>query len=164
MQPDNAKPEGEEEETEAGQGEGSGGGPGEGTNEMDGGTGSGGGGKGEGSAGAETGGKGGAHSKPAVPVHYRTFAKSVDSGVYSLVVSRQTKGSQPVNLVVWTVGDDQKAPAEISVARLADGTAIPIVGPGVFGPVVLSDDAVHRIEVTLSEPIRVAMEVSAHEA
>lgn len=164
MQPDNAKPEGEEEETEAGEGEGSGGGPGEGANETDGGTGSSGGGKGEGSAGAETGGKGGAHSKPAVPVQYRTFAKTADSGLYSLVVSRQTKGSQPVNLLVSTVGEDQKAPAEISAARLEDGTAIPIIGPGVFGPIPLTNDTVYRIEVTLSEPVRVAMEVSAHEA
>ena len=164
MQPDNTKPEGEEEETEAGEGEGSGGGPGQGANETYGGTGSGGGGKGEGSAGAETGDKGGAHSKPAVPVHYRTFAKTADSGVYTLVVSRQTKGSQAVNLLVSTVGDDQKTPAEISVARLEDGTVIPIIGLGVLGPILLTDDGVHRIEVTISEPIRVAMEVSAHEA
>ena len=164
MQPDNAKPEGEEEETEAGEGGGSGGGPGQGTNETYGGTGSGGGGKGEGSAGAEMGGKGGAHSKPAVPVHYRTFVKTADSGVYTLVVSRQTKGSQAVNLLISTVGDDQKTPAEISVACLEDGTVIPIIGSGVFGPISLTDDAAHRIEVTLTEPIRVAMEVSAHEA
>jgi len=164
MQPDKTKPEGEEVETEAGEGEGTGGGPGEGTNKTDGGTGAGGGGEGEGSAGAETGGKGGAHSKPAVPVNYRTFAKRADSGVYSLVVSRQGKGTQPVNLLVSTVGDDQKAPAEISVAHMEDGTAIPIIGQGVLGPIPLAADTAHRIEVTLSNPIRVAMEVCAHEA
>lgn len=164
MQPDSAKPEGEEEETEAGEGEGSGGGPGKGVNEADGGTGSGGGGKGEGKAGAETGSKGGVHSKPAVPVHYRTFSKSDGRGVYSLVVKRQVKGTQPVNLIISIVGDDQKAPAEISAAHLPDGTEIPILGPGVFGPVMLSENESSRIEVTLAEPIRVAMEVVAHEA
>ena len=164
MQPDNAKPGGEDEATESGEGDGSGGGPGDGRNETDGGTGAGGGGEGEGKAGFDTGGRDGVHSKPAVPVRYRTFSKAADSGVYILVISSETKGSQSVNLAISTVGDDQKAPAEISAARLADGTAIPITGPGVFGPITLIDDAVHRIEVTLSEPIRVAMEVSAHEA
>jgi hypothetical protein len=163
MQPDNAKPEGEEKETESGEG-GDSGGPGEGAKEIDGGTGPIGGGKEEGNAGAETGGKGGTQPKPAVPVYYRTFAKTADSGVYILVVSRQAKGAKPVNIFVSTVGDDQKAPAEISATRSADGTTIPIIGPGVFGPLMLTDDAAHRIEITLSEPIRVAMEVSAHEA
>lgn len=165
-QPDSAKPDGGEEETEAGEGEGSGGGPAEGANETDGGTGSGGGGEGAGSAGPAAGGAGGAQSKPAVPVRYRTFVKSADSGIYNLVIARQTKvkGSQSVNLIVSTVGDDQKAPAEITGARLEDGKTVPIIGPGVLGPISLKADATLRIEVILSEPVRVAMEVSANEA
>jgi hypothetical protein len=165
MQPDNATPEGEEEETEAGEGEDTGGGSGNNSNETDGGTGGGGsGGEGEGNAGKETGRKGGSHPKPALPVRYRTFAKNIESGVYSLLVSLDEQGSQSVNLLVSTVGDDQKAPADIRTARMEDGTAIPVAGPGVIGPILLSAGSLHRIEVTLSEPVRVAMEVSAHEA
>jgi uncharacterized membrane protein YgcG len=164
MQPDNTKPPGEEEQTETGEGEGTGHGAGKGSNSGNGGAGGGGGGQGEGNAGTGTGDKGGVHSKPAVPVRYRTFAKKADSGVYSLVIVLQRKGTQQVNLVVSTVGDDQKAPAEISVARTEDGTAIPVVGEGVLGPIMLAADTAQRIEVTLCEPIRVAMEVSAHEA
>lgn len=164
IQPDKSKPEGDEEETEAGGGEGCGGGPGKGTNKTDGGMGTSAGGKGEGSAGSDTGGKGGVYSKPSIPVRYRTFAKNADNGVYSLMVTRQGKGNTPVSLLVSTVGDDQKAPAEIKAARLNDGTPVPIAGPGVLGPVTLAADDTLRLEVVLSEPVRVAMEVTAHEA
>lgn len=163
MQPGKAKPGGEDEDTEIGEGDGSGGGPGEGRNETDGGAGAGGGGEGAGRTGSDTGSIGGVRSKPAVPVRYRTFSKATDSGVYILVISSETKGNQSVNLVISTVGDDQKVPADIRGARLADGTVIPIISPGVFGPITLTSDTVHRIAFTLSEPIRVAMEVSAHE-
>jgi len=164
MQPDKSKPEGDEEETEAGDGEGTDGGPGKETNETDGGQGSGGGGKGNGNAGSETGGKGGVHSKPSIPVSYRTFARNADAGIYCLVVARQDNGAAPVNLLVSTVGDDQKAPAEIKSARLADGTLVPIAGVGVLGPVELAPGQPLRLEVELSVAIRVAMEVTAHEA
>ena len=164
MQPDKSKPEGDEGETETGDGEGTDGGPGKETNETDGGQGSGGGGKGDGNAGSETGGKGGVHSKPSIPVSYRTFARNADAGIYCLVVARQDNGAAPVNLLVSTVGDDQKAPAEIKSARLADGTLVPIAGVGVLGPVELAPGQPLRLEVELSVAIRVAMEVTAHEA
>lgn len=163
MQPDKSSPEGADEETEAGEGEGTGGGPEKGSNLTDGGTGGDDGGEREGSVTKETGGKGGAHSKPALPVRYRTFAKNIESGVYSLLVSLDGTGRKAANLLVSTVGDDQKAPADISTAQMEDGTAVS-VGPGIIGPILLSADTVHRIEVTLAEPVRVAMEVSAHEA
>lgn len=165
MQPDRTKPQDGEEETETAEveGEGTGGGPGEGSNDGEGGSGSGGGGKGEGNAENKAGGKGGAQSKPAIPVRYRTFAKKAEAGIYSLLVSAAGK-ARSANLLISTVGDDQKAPAEISAARMEDGTAIPVIGQGLVGPVALAADAVCRIEVTLSEPLRVAMEVSAHEA
>lgn len=164
MQPDNSNPEGDEEDTEAGHGDGSGGGAGEDTNETDGGAGGSGGGKGEGSASSDIGGKGGVYSKPSVPVRYRTFAKNAANGVYALMVTRQEKGDAPVNLLVFTVGDDQKAPAEIKEAQFSDGTPVSIAGPGVLGPVTLVLDDTLNLEVMLSEPIRVAMEVTAHEA
>lgn len=163
-QPDDSKPEGDEEETEAGEGEGTGNGPSKGENDTDGGQGGAGGGKGDGDAGSELGGKGGAQSKPSVPVRYRTFAKNADNGLYVLLVARQEKGAAPVNLFVSTVGDDQKAPAEVKSARLVDGTPVPVGGAGVLGPVQIEAEETLRIEVELSEPVRVAMEVAAHEA
>lgn len=164
MQPDSMSTEGNEDETEASEGEGTGGGPAEGENEDDGGTGAVGGGREDGNAGPETGGASGAQSKPAVPVYYRTFAKALESGVYHLVVRRERPGTGQLKLNVATVGDDQKAPAEIVEARATDGREIPIAGPGILGPVALPDGGAERIEIRLSEPVRVAMEVSAHEA
>lgn len=164
MQPDKSKPEGQDDETETGEGEGTGGGPGTKENEGDGGTGGGGGGVGDGSADKGEGGKGGLHSKPALPVRYRTFAKDIVRGAYSVLVALEGSGSKSVNLVVSTVGDDQKALADIASARTQNGAELPIAGPGMIGPISLSAEGVHRIELTLAEPIRVAMEVSAHEA
>jgi len=164
MQPDKQKPQGEEDETEAGEGEGTGGGPGKNANENDGGQGSGGGGKGDGNAASETGGKGGVQSKPSVAVRYRTFATKPEEGVYNLMVARQGKGDIVVNLLVSTVGEDQKAPAEIKSARLVDGQKIPVAGVGILGPIVLVAEKTLRLEVVLAEPVRVAMEVIAHEA
>ncbi len=164
MQPDKSKAEGQDEETETGEGEGTGGGPGTKENESDGGTGGGGGGVGDGNADKSEGGKGGPHSKPALPVRYRTFAKDIGRGVYSVLVGLQGTGSKSVNLAVSTVGDDQKAPADITSAKTEDGTELPLAGPGLIGPIVLSAEGVRRIELTLAEPVRVAMEVSAHEA
>jgi hypothetical protein len=164
MQPDKSTPEGQDEETESGEGEGTGGGPGTRDNDADGGSGGGGGGVGEGSADKDVGGKGGAHSKPALPVRYRTFAKDVASGTYSVLVGLDGNESKSASLLISTVGDDQKAPADIKSARMEDGTVLPVAGPGVIGPMELSAETVHRIELTLSEPVRVAMEVSAHEA
>ncbi len=164
MQPDKLKPEGDEDETESGEGDGSGGGADKHSNETEGGNGAGGGGKGKGSADSSTGGKGGDHSKPAIPVRYRTFAKNSGNGVYSLMVARQEKGDAPLYLVVSTIGDDQKAATEIKEARLNDGVPVPVSGPGILGPITLSPDETLLIEFSLSEPIRVAMEVTAHEA
>ena len=67
-------------------------------------------------------------------------------------------------LVIATVGDDQKAPAEIKAARLTSGADIPVAEAGKLGPVKLTAGEPLKLEIVLSEPLRVAMEVSAHEA
>lgn len=164
MQPDKSSIDGHEEETEDGEGEGTGGGLGNNANDTNGGTSSGGGGVGDGDAGKTTGGRGGVHSKPALPIRYRTFAKNIGQGSYSLLVALEGTSSKLVNLLVSTVGDDQKAPADIVAARMENDMALPLAGPGLIGPITLSAETVHRIEMTLSEPVRVAMEVVAHEA
>ncbi len=164
MQPGESAPETGDEETEDGTGEGTGGGPGDGTSTTDGGSGSGGGGEGEGDSGDGKGGPGGRRSKPSIPIRYRTFSTNLDAGVYTLAVTPDKECSADAHLIVSTVGDDQKAPAEIKRARFASGEEIPVCEPGIIGPIKLNKDKLIRIDVVLEEPIRVAMEVAAHEA
>jgi hypothetical protein len=164
MQPDRSKPEGEEHETETGEGEGPGGGTGTTTTETERGRGSGDGRKDDGNSDTGLGAKGGFQSKPSVPVRYRTFATDPDKGIYSLMVAKAGDGDVVVNLLVFTVGDDQKAPADIKIARHANGQSVPIVSPGVLGPIQFSTEQMQRFEVELSEPVRVAMEITAYEA
>jgi hypothetical protein len=151
--------------------------PGEGEEEGDGGgsqipegDGEGGGGGGGGSGDGEGGtgpGKGrpeGEQAKPTIPIRYRTFATNVDSGVYSLTVQSENKVPKGATLTVWTVGDQGKAPAEISSARQKDGKAVLVRGGGVLGPIVLPNKkGTLHLEFKLREPLRFAMEVAAHE-
>jgi hypothetical protein len=84
--------------------------------------------------------------------------------VYTLQVQSEDKTSKNSTLSIWTVGDQGKAPAEISSARQKNGKPIPVNG-GVLGPLVLPNKkgSLH-LEFKLKEPLRLAMEVAAHEA
>jgi hypothetical protein len=163
MQPDHLKPNDSDDETEGGEGEGTGNGPGK-KKETATGTGGSGGGKGNGDAGGSGGAHGGANSKPAIPIRYRTFAQDSATGVYTVTVVPEKQPTTDAMLVISTVGDDQKAPAEIKSARLASGGDIPVPETGILGPLKLTAGAPLKLEVVLLEPLRVAMEVSAHEA
>lgn len=166
MQPDQSKQGGNDDDTNSDDGEGIGVSPGKGTNDAPGGQGNGGGdGKRTGNTDSTKGEKGGVQSKPSIPIRFRTFATNPDAGVYSLMVSKEdsTRASS-IYLAVSTVGDDQKAPAEIKSVRLIDGKSISIAGLGLFGPVSLPSQRALQLEVVLSEPLRVAMEVTAYEA
>jgi hypothetical protein len=149
--------------------------PGEGTDDVEGGGadfpeaggGNGGGGDGRGEGGTGKNGKGGPQgeeSKPTIPIRYRTFATNVDSGVYALTVQSDMKSPKGATLSVWTVGDQGKAPADISSARQKDGKTVPVKGAGILGPLVLPNKkgSLH-LEIKLREPLRLAMEVAAHE-
>lgn len=164
MQPNEGKPDEGDDETEDGTGEGTGGGTGEGTNESVGGSGGGGGGEGEGDSGDAKGGKGGTQSKPSIPIHYRTFSTNAEAGVYMLAVVVDKDVLCESHLKVCVVGDDQRSPAEIKKARLPSGEDVPICETGILGPIKLDKAKPLQIEVVLEEPLRVAMEVSAHEA
>src|SRR5262249_54561654 len=110
MRPDEA----EIEEGDEGGGGGNGGGGG----------GSGGGG-GDGAGGGEEGqeeGDGGHGPKPSLPISYRTFASDASASTYRVRISpEKMPKSKELRLQFWTVGDDQKAPAEIKGAKLPDG-------------------------------------------
>lgn len=106
----------------------------------------------------------GQEPKPTIPIRYRTFATNLSAGVYKVTVQSEQKITKAANLVVYTVGDDQKAPADIRSARLADGKNLAVKGPGAIDPVLLPHKGVLHIEIRLREPLRLAMEVAAHEA
>jgi len=163
MQPDGTKPRDGEYPTEADDGEGSGGAASTNTNEAEGGTGKRGGGQGEGNAGASAGALGGVNSEPAVPIQYRTFSRNSSAGVYAVTVTPQKKVSKDVNLVIWSVGDDQRAGVEIASARLSSGADAEVKYGCVVGPIKMPKDGL-SLEILLKEPLRIAMEVSAHEA
>lgn len=166
MQPDQSTPEEGEEETEQrGNTEGTGGGPGGGPNDTDGGTGGGGGGTGGGGAEGEKGGAGGAGSKPPIPIRYRAFPTNAPAGVYKVTVApEKAPASGKLNIAIWAVGDDRKAPAEVRSARLLDGTDVPVAASGVIGPIAAPKASAVKFEVVLRQPLRLAMEVAAYEA
>jgi hypothetical protein len=149
--------------------------PGEGDDDVEGGgsdfpegNGSGGGGgSGTGDGGSGSNGKGGPQgeqSRPTIPIRYRTFATNVDSGVYALTVQSENKTARGATLSIWTVGDQGKAPANISSARQKDGKSVPLKGTGMLGPLVLPNaKGLLHLEIKLKEPLRLAMEVAAHE-
>ena len=86
------------------------------------------------------------------------------AGVYMVTVRPEQKTSQKVKIALWLVGDDQRSVAEVKSARLPNGKNLQISSGGLLGPLQLPKGAALQIEVRLREPLRVAMEVSAHEA
>lgn len=163
MQPDHLKPTDANDETEGEEGEGAGGGPDK-RNETTTGVGGADGGKGNGDAGGSGGSQGGANSKPAIPIRYRTYAQDSATGVYAVTVAAEKLPITDAMLVISIVGDDQKALAEIKSARFASGGDIAVAKTGVLGPLKFTNGEPLKLEVVLVEPLRVAMEVSAHEA
>ena len=82
-----------------------------------------------------------------------------------MTVQSEHKSSKNATFSIWTVGDQGKAPAEIESARFNDGKKIALKGTGVVGPLVLPNHkAILHMEIKLREPLRLAMEVAAHEA
>lgn len=158
MQKDSTNRGDEDDPTDA-PGTGASTGSGDGSNDGTGGTG---GGKRDESAesGTHAGATGGSGAKAAVPIRYRTYSRDVNAGVYVLTVKAEQASS--ARLLVWTVGDDQRSAAQVESARTADGKKLEVNG-GAIGPLHLTPDSI-KIELVLREPIRAAMEVTAHEA
>jgi hypothetical protein len=161
-QPDEHSPIEGDEDTEVMGGEGTSGGEDHKENGGQG-EGGGGGGDGEGDSKPTKGGRGGIQSKPSIPIRYRTFAINPAAGVYSATVRAQVE-AKPAAVLIWTVGDDQRTPADIKSVRMASGEELLMIAPGVIAPIKLPTDSALKLEIVLREPIRVAMEVSAHEA
>jgi len=119
---------------------------------------------GTGDYGEGAGAHGGIQSKPSVPLRYRTFLTDYNTGTYRLRVRAEQDGNQELYLVVSTIGDDKKEKAEIVSAHLQSGSNIPIESTGIIGPMRLDGEKFMQIDLVLSEPLRVAMEVVGYEA
>jgi hypothetical protein len=102
-------------------------------------------------------------AKPLIPIRYRTFARDSATGVYSVTVLSEKPSDAVGMLLVSTVGDDQKALAEIKFARFTSGGDVSVPKTGVVGPIKFKNGEPLKLEVVLSEPLRVAMEISAYE-
>ncbi len=164
MQPDRSHAGDGIEETESPDPYGdTGGGAGETTNSGGGGDGQGP-GSGNGKNATAEGGGDGVQPKPSIPVRYRTYCRDAASGVYALAVEPDKAQNDEATLVVFVVGDDQKVPADIEKARFAAGGDVPVQRGNQVGPVTFPKKGALRLEVVLREPLRVAMEVAAHEA
>ena len=97
-------------------------------------------------------------------MRYRTYATDLGAGAYAVSVAAIEPTEYPIELVVEAIGDDQKAPTELKTATLHDGTPLTVKDGGVVGPLTLPKSGSLLLEVRLKEPVRVSMEVSAHEA
>lgn len=161
-QPDSGQPgEGEMETEETGPGGGSGGGGG---GDRDGEGGGGGGQGGEGDSKEKKGKGGGAGAKPSIPIRFRAFPLDLSSGRYLVSVKPEKHTVKGALLSLSAVGDDSTAPIDIATAKMASGNMLDVASLGLVGPVSFPAKEPLRIEVTLREPLRLAMEVAAHEA
>lgn len=161
MQPDSVQPgEGDFDTEETGPDGGGGGGGGGGDDEG----GNGGGDGGYGESNEKKGKGGGTGAKPSIPIRFRTFPLDLSSGRYLVTVKPEKRPGKGAILRLSAVGDDSTAALDITVANLANGAKLEMQGRGVVGPVFFPAKEPLRIEVTLREPLRLALEVVAHEA
>jgi hypothetical protein len=164
MQPDETHPgEGEADTDQAGGGKGTIGGNGEGTNDTDGGKG-GGGGEGDGASHPQKGGGAGHNAKPAIPLHGRVFAKDLANGVYTVIAQPIKPVNGNILLSIKAVGDDSTSSTVAIQSARMDGKDVPIPKQGAMGPVRLNGRPRLLIDVKLTHPRKLAMEVEAHEA
>jgi hypothetical protein len=127
--------------------------------------GSGGGGGGNSNDGRGTGGGSGSHLwKQPIAIRFRGYPTDIAARNYVVTVRPERPKEQPAVLTLQAVGDDTKAPIRIAGARLAGGEEIPFDPAGKVGPVILSPKDAVRLEVTLEEPRKLSIEVTAHEA
>ena len=112
----------------------------------------------------DSGASGLATPKRSIPMQYRVFPQDLAKGSYLVTVKPLSKGAVKAMLRISAVGDDLTVAVGIAEAKLVGGQVLAISASGFVGPVAFPKGQSQRIEVTLSEPQRLAMEVEAHEA
>lgn len=124
-----------------------------------------GGGEGGGGEGGGNGGNGGGKSeKTVVPVRFRAFPKTPDYSQYSVTVRSDTDATKKVTLTVQVVGDDAREAVRLKEARVSGGKVVPHAAGGKVGPVTLDPNKPLRLDLTLEDSRKAALEVVAHEA
>jgi hypothetical protein len=120
-----------------------------------------GGGGGNGGGGSGGGGK---SEKTVVPIRYRAFPTVADYSGYSVTVRSDSGASKKVMLTVQVVGDDTREVVRLEDARTVDGKAVTHTAGGKIGPVTLDPKKPLRLDLTLEDARKLALEVVAHEA
>jgi len=118
-----------------------------------------------GGGGEESGRPGGESGRTPVEVRSRAFLCDLEQGHYTITVQPpRSLPSGVVFLSVAAVGDDsQPTPVRIRTARVAGGRKLELPKPGRIGPVTFPKNGPLRVEVTLVEPRRLALDVTAYE-
>ena len=113
---------------------------------------------GDGSAGGNSG-------RHPVAVRSRAFLTDLAAGVYTLAVHPpQSKPVGDVFLAVAAVGDDSLAvPVRLQAARVPGGRKLDVPALGRVGPIAFPKSTPLRVEVTLAEPRRLSLQVTAEE-
>lgn len=115
--------------------------------------------------GGEGGTAGGGGGRTPVTVRSRAFLTDASAGVYSLIVHPPSpRPAGEVLLAVAAVGDDSLAvPVRVRSARVPGGSRLEVPALGRVGPVAFPKKSPLRVEVTLAEPRRLSLQVTAEE-
>jgi len=116
---------------------------------------------GDGDSGAE----GGSNGRTPIDVRSRAFLTNAATGAYTLVIHPpQPRPTGNVMLAVAAVGDDTRpAPVRLQSARVAGGRTLEVPALGRIGPVAFPKSGPLRVEVALTEPRRLSLQVTAEE-
>lgn len=115
--------------------------------------------------GGDAGAAGGDAGRTPVAVRSRAFLCDPVEGVYALTVHPTTpRPKGEVFLSVAAVGDDAVSiPVALRAARSVANRRLELPQPGRVGPVAFPRTGPLRVEVTLAEPRRLALDVTAYE-
>jgi len=119
----------------------------------------------EGGGGDDSGTPDGDQGRTPVAVRSRAFLRDAAEGVYALTVHPpRPRPTGEVYLSVAAVGDDSlPTPVRVKAARLANKHKLDIPQLGRVGPVSFPKSGPLRVEVTLAEPRRLALDITAYE-
>jgi hypothetical protein len=115
--------------------------------------------------GGEPGATTGASGRQPVLIRSRAFITDPSAGIYALTVHPpQQRPTGSVFLSIAAVGDDSlPVPVRVRGARVVGGKCLELPGLGRVGPVAFPKTTPLRVEVTLAEPRRLSLQVTAEE-
>ena len=120
-------------------------------------------GNGEGGQGG-SGGGGGKAEKTLLPIRYRAFPTTADYSGYSVTVRSDNGASKKAMLTVQVVGDDTREIVRLNAVQTSVGKAVTHTASGKIGPITLDPKKPLRLDLTLVDARKLALEVVAHEA